>query len=43
VLSIGESYNVTKEVKTSEITPKLDFVLLTDLSGSYYDDLPIME
>lgn len=40
VLAPGESTTVTKTVTLPEDTPKLDLVLLVDLSGSYYDDLP---
>lgn len=36
----GSSLSVTKTVTLPDDTPKLDFVLLVDLSGSYYDDLP---
>jgi len=36
----GESVTITKTVTLPEDTPKLDFVLLVDLTGSYYDDLP---
>lgn len=38
-LAPGESIVVDKEVTTPEIAPKLDFLLLVDLSGSYYNDL----
>ena len=38
-LSPGESFVTTKEVTTSAIPAKLDFLLLVDLSGSYADDL----
>lgn len=35
----GESATITKTVTLPEDTPKLDFLLLVDLSGSYYDDI----
>lgn len=35
----GEMIEVTKRVETPEIAPKLDFLLLIDLSGSYGNDL----
>lgn len=39
-LEPGESVDISKIVDVPEDTPKLDFVLLVDLSGSYYNDLP---
>lgn len=36
----GEAATIAKTVTLPEDTPTLDFVLLVDLSGSYYDDLP---
>lgn len=38
-LSLGESITINKQVTTPTIPPKLDFLLLVDLSGSYWDDL----
>lgn len=38
-LEPGESVFIEKTVTLPEDTPKLDFLLLVDLSGSYYDDL----
>ena len=34
------SETITKTITVPEATPKLDFVLLVDLSGSYRNDLP---
>lgn len=39
-LAPGDSVTIGKEVYTPEIAPKLDFVLLVDLSSSYNNDLP---
>lgn len=36
----GESLDVEKTVTLPVIPPKLDLVLVVDLSGSYWDDLP---
>jgi hypothetical protein len=36
----GESLEVEKTVTLPVIPPKLDLVLIVDLSGSYWDDLP---
>lgn len=38
-LAPGESEDVDTSVTVPEVPPKLDFVLLVDLSGSYNDDL----
>ncbi len=38
-LAPGDVVTIEKTVTLPEDTPKLDFVLLVDLSGSYYDDL----
>lgn len=40
ILRPGESVTVEKIVSMPEIPPKLDFVLMVDLSGSYNNDLP---
>lgn len=39
-LEPGDSVVLDKMVTTPAITPKLDLLLVVDLSGSYYDDLP---
>ena len=39
VLAPGESITIDKFVDTPEISEKVDFLLLLDLSGSYGDDL----
>ena len=38
----GESLDVAKTVTLPLTPPKLDLVLLVDLSGSYWDDLPVI-
>ena len=40
VLGVGSSLVVEKTVTLPEVPPKLDLVLMVDLSGSYSDDLP---
>jgi hypothetical protein len=43
VLAPGQSLGpITKTVDVPAVPPKLDLVLLVDLSGSYNDDLPII-
>lgn len=39
-VAVGGSFDVEKTVHTPEIPPMLDFFLVVDLSGSYWDDLP---
>ena len=41
-LKPGESVIVQKTVTTPEIPPMLDFLLIVDLSGSYWNDLPVI-
>jgi hypothetical protein len=42
-LQPGETHEVTKTVDVPEVPPKLDLVLVVDNSGSYFDDLPVIQ
>lgn len=42
-LTVGESAEITKEVTTPRCPNLLDLVLMIDLSGSYWDDLPTIK
>jgi hypothetical protein len=42
-LAPGESVTIEKYVTLPEVPPKLDLFLMVDLSGSYWDDLPVIK
>jgi hypothetical protein len=41
-LAPGESVTIGKAVTLPEVPPKLDLFLMVDLSGSYWNDLPVI-